>query len=49
MQLVTASVLCVSISDHILTGEETTALERQNSFTTMMKVALDVAAAMDNK
>ena len=42
--------LCIcTISDHILTGEETTALERQNSFTTMMKVALDVAAAMDNK
>ena len=42
--------LCIcTISDHILTGEETTAQERQNSFTTMMKVALDVAAAMDNK
>ena len=42
--------LCICTnSDHILTGEETTALERQNSFTTMMKVALDVAAAMDNK
>ena len=42
--------LCVcTISDHILTGEETTAQERQNSFTTMMKVALDVAAAMEKK
>ena len=42
--------LCIcTISDHILTGEETTAQERQNSFTTMMKVALDVAVAMDNK
>jgi purine-nucleoside phosphorylase len=39
--------LCIcTISDHILTGEETTAQERQNSFTTMMKVALDVAAKM---
>ncbi len=42
--------LCIcTISDHILTGEETTAEERQNSFTTMMKVALDTAVAMENK
>ena len=42
--------LCIcTISDHVLTGEETTAEERQNSFTTMMKVALDVAVAMENK
>ena len=42
--------LCIcTISDHILTGEETTAEQRQNSFTTMMKVALDVAVAMENK
>lgn len=42
--------LCIcTISDHILTGEVTTAEERQNSFTTMMKVALDVAVAMDQK
>ena len=42
--------LCIcTISDHILTHEETTAEERQNSFTTMMKVALDVAVAMENK
>jgi purine-nucleoside phosphorylase len=42
--------LCIcTISDHILTGEVTTAEERQNSFTTMMKVALDVAVAMENK
>ena len=42
--------LCIcTISDHVLTHEETTAEERQNSFTTMMKVALDVAVAMDNK
>ena len=42
--------LCIcTISDHILTGEQTTAQQRQNSFTTMMKVALDVAAAMENK
>ncbi len=42
--------LCIcTISDHILTGEETTATERQNAFTTMMKVALDVAVAMENK
>ena len=40
--------LCVcTVSDHILTGELTTAQERQNSFTTMIQVALDVAAAVD--
>ena len=42
--------LCIcTISDHVLTGEETTSDERQNAFTTMMKVALDVAAAMEGK
>jgi purine-nucleoside phosphorylase len=42
--------LCIcTISDHILTGEETSAEERQNAFTTMMKVALDTAVAMENK
>ena len=42
--------LCIcTISDHVLTGEQTTAQERQNSFTTMMQVALDVAVAMENK
>ena len=42
--------LCIcTISNHILTGEETTAEERQNSFTTMMKVALDVAVAVEKK
>ena len=42
--------LCIcTVSDHILTGEETTSQERQTAFTTMMKVALDVAVAMDGK
>ena len=42
--------LCIcTISDHVLTGVETSAEERQNSFTTMMKVALDVAVAMEDK
>ena len=42
--------LCIcTVSDHILTGEETTSQERQTAFTTMMKVALDVAAAMEGK
>ena len=42
--------LCIcTVSDHILTGEETTSEERQTAFTTMMKVALDVAVAMENK
>ena len=42
--------LCIcTISDHIITGQETTAAERQTAFTTMMKVALDVAVAMESK
>ena len=42
--------LCIcTISDHVLKGVETTAQERQTAFTTMMKVALDVAVAMENK
>ena len=41
--------LCIcTISDHILTGEETTSQQRQTSFTAMMKVALDTAVAMEN-
>ena len=39
----------LTISDSIVTGEATTAEERQNSFTQMMKVALDTAVAMENK
>jgi len=40
--------LCIcTVSDHVLTGEETTSHERQTAFTTMMKVALDVAVAME--
>ena len=42
--------LCIcTISDHVLKGVETTAHERQTAFTQMMKVALDVAVAMENK
>ena len=42
--------LCIcTISDHIITGEETSADERQSAFTTMMKVALDTAVAMENR
>ena len=42
--------LCIcTISDHVLKGAETTAEERQTAFTQMMKVALDVAVAMENK
>ncbi|MBR3978744.1 MAG: purine-nucleoside phosphorylase [Oscillospiraceae bacterium] len=41
--------LCIcTISDHILTGEETTSQERQTAFTAMMQVALDVAVAMES-
>ena len=42
--------LCIcTISDHVLKGVETTSEERQTAFTTMMKVALDVAVEMENK
>ena len=42
--------LCIcTISDHVLNGLETTATERQMAFTQMMKIALDVAVAMENK
>ena len=41
--------LCIcTISDHVLKGVETTSEERQNAFTQMMKIALDVAVAMEN-
>ena len=36
----------VTISDSIVSGEETTALERQNSFTGMMKTALEAAVSL---
>ena len=36
--------LCIcTVSDHILTGEATSAEERQTTFTKMMDVAFDVA------
>ena len=36
--------LCiVTVSDSLVTGEQTTAEERQNSFTQMMKIALSIA------
>lgn len=37
----------LTISDHLLTGEATTAEERQNSFTQMMRVALETAVKME--
>ena len=43
-----ALAIC-TISDHVLRGVETTSEERQTAFTTMMKVALDVAVAMENR
>jgi len=43
-----ALAIC-TISDEVLTGVETTAFERQNSFTQMMTIALETAAAIENK
>ena len=37
----------VTISDHLITGEATTAEERQNTFTQMMEIALDTAVRME--
>lgn len=41
-----ALAIC-TVSDHLLTGERTTAEERQNSFTDMIRLALDTAVAPD--
>lgn len=41
-----ALAIC-TVSDHILTGEATTAEERQTSFTQMMELALKTAVALD--
>ncbi|MBQ2270553.1 MAG: purine-nucleoside phosphorylase, partial [Firmicutes bacterium] len=43
-----ALAIC-TISDHILRHEVISAEERQTAFTQMMKVALDVAYAMEGK
>ncbi len=38
-----ADALCIlTVSDHILTKEETTSLERQTAFTNMMKISLEM-------
>lgn len=36
----------LTVSDHLLTGEETTSEERQKTFNEMMEVALETAAAL---
>ena len=41
-----ALAIC-TVSDHLLTGEHTTAEERQNTFTQMMELALETAVALD--
>ncbi len=37
----------LTVSDHLITGESTSSQERQNSFTDMMKLALEVAVKME--
>ena len=37
------AIAIMTISDHFVTGEKATAEERQNSFTDMMKLALEAA------
>jgi len=41
-----ALAIC-TISDHLLTGKQTTAEERQNTFTQMMEVALETARKLE--
>ena len=41
-----ALAIC-TVSDHVITGEETTAEERQTSFRDMMELALEVAVRMN--
>ncbi len=36
-----------TVSDHIITGETTSAAQRETSFTQMMEVALETAAAIE--
>ena len=36
----------LTVSDHLITGEETTAQERQSTFNDMMEVALDTAVSL---
>ena len=43
-----ALAIC-SISDSLVTGEELSAEERQTTFTTMMRIALETAVAMESK
>ena len=43
-----ALAIC-TVSDHIITGESLDAEARQNSFTDMMQVALNVAVAMEKE
>ena len=43
-----ALCLC-AISDHVITGALTTSEERRSAFTAMMKVALEVAAKMEER
>lgn len=43
-----ALAIC-TVSDHLITGEETTAEERQTTFTTMMEVAFETAVRMEMK
>ncbi len=40
------SLAICTVSDHLITGERTTAEERQKTFTTMMEVALETARRM---
>ena len=44
-----STVTILDEGTYVLTGELTSSEERQNSFTKMMRIALDVAVAMENK
>ena len=41
------ALVILTVSDHMITGEETTAEERQTSFTQMMEIALNTAVSLE--
>ena len=49
MNAARAGKRALAICDHILTGEATSAEERQNTFNEMMELALEVAVRMNDK
>ena len=49
MKLGRRALAICSISDHLVTGEDLPADQRQTTFTTMMRIALETAVKMAEK